>query len=483
MVGYIRNDIHEQMQRVEMMGKWFAYTTDTLLNNRRKLYIPKSTDENLRACINVYRSAEGQEYNPDILHQEWHKSHRARKEVVIFHHNDLDGEGSAALIRHMMFPVNKKEITFCKYNYSDLNSVKEIVQQMKRKDKQSIRYAIVTDLSFTNSLEGSLFCEIIHNFDFILWIDHHKSSFNNLTYLITALTRERRGAKPFHFIGYLDTRYSATLLAYSILHNTENSIFKDCVQNNPYTFTPAIPILISDYDTANRSSIYYGISKWLNEYYYTMQSMEPDKPIWEYILKYQDNREQLDLSISNILLIGRDLYDLSQKKNKFIYENEALYIMETIISKSDRNNLPIPETKMPIKMIGMVGYGNSDRFASEEDPDHCIFALLRFHDSKMAISFYHNNPESDFATKTKLNLGDILQDKFKGGGHPMAAGLSVEVESFLKAYDDYPITSTLRTTNPLRYSDKVEQIFTKVFNIVLDAIVKKAKMTNLGYWK
>ena len=478
------------LRRAIYTARYFSTLTERMVYKNSQLRIPKCDDDNRRACINVFHPAEEDNTHADAkmekMAQEWHKSHRARKDVVIFHHNDLDGEGSAAIIRHMMFPKNKQDITFCKCNYTDMDNIKEVTDRMKKKDPLSIRYAIITDLSFTNSLEGSMFAEIIHNFDFILWIDHHKSSFNNLNYLIGSLNKEKRNKKPFHFIGYLDTRFSAALLAYVIFNDITNPVFRDCTKNRSYKIAPDIPLLISDYDTVNRASHYHKLSLWFNRYYWTMQDMEPESPIWELLLQYSNSTDMdiLEYTISSVLTTGRDLHDLEMKRNKIVFNNETHYSIKTVVGKYDKQHLPIPTSKVSLKMLGIHGYGNYEIFENcLPDKDEYIFALIRFKKDKFNISLYHINPDSKLSTKLKLNLGKIVQEKFKGGGHPTAAGFSMNTKDFLKAYEDYYIKRSIHIENPIRQRRQIRKIFGIVFNIIADAIVKDAKMEDLEYWK
>ena len=135
--------------------------------------------------------------------------------IYVFHHNDIDGHASAALVR---LAHTGKEFSFveCDYSFSLIPFIQEIQQD---------DMVYVVDYSFKENTLHELKA-LMHATDNLVWIDHHVCSVQLVEQHLELVSVK----------GVLDMRYSAAALVYTWFHKGAARI--------PYWIQ-----LVSDYDT------------------------------------------------------------------------------------------------------------------------------------------------------------------------------------------------------------------------------------------
>ena len=515
------------------------------------------------------------EPDEETVHHYWKYStqnNAKNKFVCVFHHTDLDGDASAALVKNILYDA-RDDITFCGYNYSSIEPITKIIEDMQtqikntKTDDEIVKYAVIVDISFTNDFKGSIFREIIENFDFILWIDHHKSSFNNLEYLRSSLSHEKEVRKSkgsnFSFVGYLDTRVSAAALTwivlgekklflYPLLKENKNMlgiqvqlkpvsvsqsdstltfdlkpndkivglfINNTCMDPSRWsgtstvtltlasdkallssasaTFTLGVirpnsddsngeteqssqsydhmvPLLVSAYDTWNKTDMdLYEAGVNLNHYYWNF-SMDPTREIWSALLNKEVSTSDPYMILKRILKTGQSFRTLSETKNLLLFNNSIKYSMRTKLLKTEKAGVQFiqDEDILPISVIGLTGPGNSFRFEPAPNFHESICLLINFRTQSMFSLSAYLESSSQVYQITQLDLGKIMQEYFGGGGHPGAAGFSSDYNEFIERTEK--IIETYEDTVPVTsqgasylYEDKVSKIIYTVGNIII----------------
>ena len=147
--------------------------------------------------------------------------------VYVFHHNDIDGYGSAALIRRA-FPSVEIRFVCCDYSEPLTASLLELsFGDTAYFVDYSFDAAAYHDLDAIVSKLGA---------DHVVWIDHHKSSVD-----LVSSHPELHSLK-----GVIDMRYSGMALVWMYLNG---GVYND----DRFDHCPLAVKLISDYDTWTKS--------------------------------------------------------------------------------------------------------------------------------------------------------------------------------------------------------------------------------------
>lgn len=144
--------------------------------------------------------------------------------IICYHHNDLDGRSSAALVRYFNWENGKYNMTPADFIECDHASP---INTEIAKDK----IVYIVDYSFGES-ELHYLEEIHKNADKVIWIDHHK----------TAIEMSEKYPWMKELRGIRDTSMSACPLVYRYFTNKKE------LADMPYWIR-----LVSDYDTWTKS--------------------------------------------------------------------------------------------------------------------------------------------------------------------------------------------------------------------------------------
>lgn len=349
--------------------------------------------------------------------------------LSIFHHIDMDGEVSAAMVS-LPFTLNPSTdndatIRFYKYNYKieDLN--RHIINIEKHTPKDKKKYAIVVDLSMT----ARDIKELLLHFDKVIWLDHHSTS----TVTARKVAKLVPHGKKLSMI--IDTRVSSAYSCYSL--------FRDDILNTITSSIPGtddlsslnsiLPALVSIYDTKKDEKYpnLYKVACALNQYFYDMPYTDHSSKIWYYML-YKGQVEDFatlfgtngtNHPITKVIFSGLDLVRIDEIKKDAMYKAEFKY----------SNILMNPENDTIVgKIMGLIGNGPSNRIRVNEPK--LIKVMMRFDQAdNIIVSAYSDNP----VVKNDVNLGTVFSELYGGGGHPGAAGFNFPYDEFIKVTERF----------------------------------------------
>jgi oligoribonuclease NrnB/cAMP/cGMP phosphodiesterase (DHH superfamily) len=325
--------------------------------------------------------------------------------MKLFHlsHNDLDGYGSQLVTAKAaeMNVLNVDEIVYFNTNYG-----KEIDQNFELilKDIKSFDSLLITDInlsedqaSFINEKQKEI------GFDLML-LDHHETGKNNTIY-------------PWY---YLDTTKCGTKITYE-------KFFKEDLDLDLYNIVEIINV----YDLWKENSELFQKGKSLNQVLYKNKDLFP-KVLTE---------ESLKLNLFMIYNYGKILL----KENFILFAENEIFILEVkYFSQNLENfkelNIPLHSIKVifmyekimerkdlykKIEIDGMkaeIFYSLSNIFQE--------FSQLRLLDkNREKVDFVANiNTQGyiGFRSKAPVKVNDFSKKYFNGGGHPQAAGGSLD---------------------------------------------------------
>lgn len=338
---------------------------------------------------------------------------RLIRKITIIHHDDLDGVSSAGLVYGYLKEKRYGNIDFIKYNYQ--GNLKEEIEKRKNLLIGKTR-AIIVDLSIT---EEEL-KEVIEEYDEVIWIDHHGTSVDIV---------ERYKDKLYAVL--IDTNRSACLIVNELLEEE----LKERYKKEEVT---EIGRIVSAYDTWNKTDIdMYLNGSYLNRYFFDSGNITPEDSIW---YKFIEDEE----SLYEILAYGKQMQRIHKLKNKLIYESNCIYESEY----------------KGIKMQALMSRGNSEMFESDEEYSKKINILIRYSESRPDIIKI-----SAYTELENIDLGKILRDTLNGGGHPKAAGASIE-ENKLRGEEGLELDINYSIKHEIRYNEKIGETFKKISRII-----------------
>ena len=355
--------------------------------------------------------------------------------IHLFTHTDLDGQMSGAVVRtYFNLPALVDNFTIVKYNYSG-PAIYDALNDLYSRNG----IAIITDLN----LNPKLLTKIIYSFNKIIWIDHHLNSLMNMRSIIDNWYPDSK--KDIAFI--LDTRYSATMIAFLFLANlTSNHEWNHkYIVNNENI--PESVILTSIYDTHNlESPDDYTKSSYLNQFYWdNVNNMQMEFDIYKLILDNAGND-----TVDRMIKTGEELFAINQKKLVKIYENTAIYSAEAdgIIYK------------------GMVGNGNLLLMSPDKDYNsHCNILIKFNNQTDFKVSVYSTNSKI-----SEINLTKIIVNRLNG--HRLASGMNDTYYSYqglvADIYKDRDIKEDLevKIDHPEFADERIKFIFGTLATII-----------------
>lgn len=321
------------------------------------------------------------------------------------HHNDMDGDASASVVRNK-FPIVDMHSAPFNYNDTDFKNWITKVREDKRandkskKDDRKEFILFAVDLSFKFSELKS----ILEVFDHVYWIDHHATSLVTLN----NISGETELYKKLTY--FIDTRFCATYLANYFLKKCFTGIF------NTNMVTAAL-INIYDLKLDKQFPEAYKYAVYLNTYYWSYNNINMYSGVWFNLLC--TGIEAAELSrLNKILNIGKELFDIDQKKNQLLFDNDYKYVFDSEFKNNDISKL---------RIVGLFQFGSSNKIPDYIDAIPTIKMLARYNekDSTFSFSLY-----TDSEILGKLNLGQIMLKYGLGGGHPKACGGSITIKDY-----------------------------------------------------
>lgn len=326
------------------------------------------------------------------------------------HHNDMDGDASASVVRNKFPNVDMHSAPF-NYNDTDFKNWIAKVREDKRANdkskkvdrKEFILFAV--DLSFKFSELKS----ILEVFDHVYWIDHHATSLVTLN----NISGETELYKKLTY--FIDTRFCATYLA--------NYFLKKCFLSfyNTNMITAAL-INLYDLKLDKQFPEAYKYAVYLNTYYWAYNNINMYSGVWFNLLC--TGIESAELSrLNKILNIGKELFEIDQKKNQLMFDNDYKYVFDSEFKNNDISKL---------RIVGLFQFGSSNKIPDYIDAMPTIKMLIRYNekDSTFSFSLY-----TDSEILGKLNLGQIMLKYGLGGGHPKACGGSITLKDYYELTD------------------------------------------------
>lgn len=282
--------------------------------------------------------------------------------LFVYHHNDMDGFGSAALLRQA-FAEEDVRLVCCDYSVPLNNALAEI------HPTDSI---YIVDYSFSESTVDELFDLIsIVGEQRITWIDHHLSSVK----IVNSFPKLKR------LQGVLDLRYSGMALTWMFLNKLP-------ICATSYDRCPLAVRFVSDYDTWTKS---------LPESDYFRMGMDAldlsvDSNIWKRILLDEDYVQSLIENGKTINGYLRNYY--AHKLNRYGFVTRFAGYECLAINQKD----------------------NSDIFGDNRQR-YPLCVIFQTNGKRWFYTVYSSDPEIDCS---------LIAAVFGGGGHKGAAGFSTD---------------------------------------------------------
>ena len=377
------------------------------------------------------------------------------KSVVIsyFYHSDLDGISSAAIAYNALDAKiknsEKKTVTFTSYNYKNDFISNQCAKMHLTPYAKSWKIAIILDLN----LERQDFSTIVNSYDHIIWIDHHERSIYH--------SKTHKFPKGKMFSCLIDTRYSATYLAYLVFGNKIEEIYNKKVsfifpslvsifdtkaynrlsskwvpillnegtwetykdqfiklrlEDKPVKLTigvnqPIIYVRSSQDNTDVRFATSYNYGLCLNQYFLDMGCIDPWISFFSKLLFDQD-------CIQEMINVGKRLREIMKIKAKLTYAAETKFL-------ATYHNLQVRGIISP----------TPTRFLAEKMNDTFTRMTIKYKDSEhVSVSIYTEDPYL-----RKITLPGIFKKYFKncpGGGHPGAASILLNYIKLLSSFQE-----------------------------------------------
>lgn len=308
------------------------------------------------------------------------------KNVMVYHHNDLDGYAAAAAVYHgikesKLYPDNAvvdfKAIGF------------PTTWETFAYDTNPAEYdeIYIVDYSFTNATIQHLLrlAESSH----VNWIDHHASSGTAVDVLVL-------DDVVMDNIRYcVDSTHSGAWLAWDYTHSTP---------------VPEVIKLVDDHDRWVHAD---PRSELLNDAFFVSDELhDPESIEW---LRLLENNSDANTLLIQLVSEGRAI----SKYKEMLYEQHRKFAFEVKIKDFEQYSA-----------IALNDRGNSKCFGDlVKQYDICVL----FHTNRpgeVAMSFYC---DPEILASKDINVSKIAM-QYGGGGHPGAAGCSMSQEQFNEVF-------------------------------------------------
>lgn len=327
------------------------------------------------------------------------------------HHNDMDGDASASVVRNAFPGVN---IFSAPFNYNDTdfkNWITKVREDKRANDKSKkvdrkefILFAV--DLSFKFSELKS----ILEVFDNVYWVDHHATSLVTLN----NISGETELYKKLTY--FIDTRFCATYLA--------NYFLKKCFYSrfNKFGITASL-VNLYDLKLDKQFPEAYKYAVYLNTYYWSFNNLNLNSNVWFRLMNTISDSTLETTILTKILSVGKKLFEIDQEKNALMFDNDYEYVFNSEFKNNDISNL---------RIVGLFQFGSSNKIIGFDDEIPTIKMLIRYMEKDNAYSF---SLYTDSNALGKLNLGQIMLKYGFGGGHPKACGGTITVKDTYELSD------------------------------------------------
>lgn len=344
--------------------------------------------------------------------------------VVVYHHNDMDGYVSAATTAYSLYNPPQK---FIEYNFGDIKPIIDTTENaLVNKTKEQKTLAIIVDLSLPwDADKPGLLSFICQRFDQVIWIDHHGTSLEVADKLI-----EYNGYP--HLSMFIDVRMSSAMQCKCLFRPISNSMINQ---------------IVSYYDRKDdkRHPNVYQLGVYLNQYIHDFNIYDPSNPFYTYIA--------LNVSLSKVLAIGETLCSIKNIKDKIMYDADIKYSCNMF----------------GLYIIGLNRSGNSMIFTDPIPTDSIKVIFRKLPDGKLLFSVYSDSPKVK-----KMNLGVVMREEFGGGGHPGAAGATIEFKELEARADEYgynidEVSNYTDMIGPeLRYNGELKTSFINFCSVLME---------------
>ena len=314
------------------------------------------------------------------------------RNILVYHHNDLDGYAAAAAVFYGMNLHACKDVEL-NFEFRSI-AFPTIWETFVNEDTEPREFneVVIVDYGFTTNNVGILkdLVEYLnYTAEHIYWIDHH----------ITSVDAKKGLPKfdKFKFTSYINTSRSGAWLAYEYFSEMDD----DDIYNE------RLPMVIKYIDDYDRWVHNYPGSMLLNDAWFcTPELKDPESDEWDALLN--EDTKYLNSLIEKGKIVNQYRDQLAESHKKFAYEVTIKgFEQYSAVALNDR--------------------GNSKCFGDlVKQYQICIL----YHENKpgeIAMSLY-----SDPAfVEAGVDVSPIAL-KHNGGGHPGASGCSMSVEEFYR---------------------------------------------------
>lgn len=330
-----------------------------------------------------------------------------KKYIIIYHNEDNDGVVSAALFYHYLISemlINENEIYLLGAGYNDLNKLS--VNKSPKDLHKEYENLIMTDISFNEKYMKSLYDEFGKN---MIWCDHHKP-------IIEASRKLNFG----NMNGVRDITKSAILCVYEYLYDQFNERYSkiDISKNGEYQNFPELLRILSAYDSWSyfREGYNFEFVRYINKGFTHMYKLDI-KCVINLMTHFLDPLKE-EYIINELYDKGEVLcnYDDQQFENIIKISGDSSWTLKTNDNEYRK-----------CCVIFHQGATSSTCFHSLRNTDIQNGIIFKHSPSgSWTISIYNINNDDSF------DCGQIMKDKYNGGGHKGAAGCTISQEQFIK---------------------------------------------------
>ena len=300
-----------------------------------------------------------------------------KEKCLVIHHDDNDGLYGAYFMLHreeLGLKMNHKDILIPS-NYNNPFS-SEVYQPAL--DAGCTAVVIVDyNIPITNLKE------MITKFKYVIYTDHHKTTYN-------MYTKYRETLKEMYQADKLSFIYASAYSGCSIIQNLIEELSREKFDNDTHYLTKLI-------DAYDRNAEGYPEAWFLSDYLFKNYRNTPDSIIWD------DLRNKIFMN--RALTIGKQIHSLNYVLNEIFFSEFTKKITW--------------EDKI---WYVLYGYGNS----------YCFNEHINEVDG---VIIYHPLPKTDkfkyslFSSRQDVDMCAIAE-KYGGGGHKSAAGFTLDIDLF-----------------------------------------------------
>lgn len=354
--------------------------------------------------------------------------------VFVFHHNDMDGYVSAAIVKHFMELQEKPpKVKLLEVGYS--KEVNLPIEEFKGGDV----LCVIVDYSF----HLNVFDDLVNlvGFENIIWIDHHKSAIEN--YKAYPHSESIIGLRSFKQISAAELTYlffggfpyetkDKLLDKFPTFYNPFNQV-DDYETSEPSTIIPPALFMVGSWDTFRFRNNYINYA---NEFSIGFDTLRPPlhakNSFWDiFYMSPKDFNEKYGL------------FEDIETGLEGTYKNNMLNIINTgiavvkYLNKNNQTNLiryAFKATLDKFPELDVVALNATNRsslvFKTVSDNFH-VGIVYTFNGKFMNYSIYRLGKDPDKI----IDVSNIAKC-FGGGGHPGAAGFNTENRLVVHKIDD-----------------------------------------------